>query len=182
MKLGNYKFKRRYTLAQILVDIASLGALVFIFYIVYVCAMDIEQVKVYNQTGVSLEFLDWKPLIVWCVLGVVIFAVSVLLLLLPRKMPKKLTVTEKYAVKYCNIIDACISCLRLILLLFVSELCYLHMKSVLLLNNFEFSVQLLLYVVVAALLIWFTAVRLSSLSEVAESESEDEKPRQIIEN
>lgn len=180
MKLGNYKFKRRYTLAQILVDIVSLGVLAFIFYIVYVCAVDIKQMTMYNATDTSLDFLDWKPLIIWCVFGVLAYAGSVLLIVLPRKMPKNLTLTEKYAVKYCNIIDACISCIRLILLLCISELCYLHMKSILLLE-FEFSVQLLLYAVVAALLIWFTMVRLNSLSEVAKSESE-EKPRQIIEN
>lgn len=181
MKLGNYKFRRRYSLIQILVDIASLIALVSIFYLVYVCAEDIEQMKSYNATNASLEFLNWKPLIVWCVLGVLIFLISVLMLVLPRKMPKKLTVTEKYASKYCNIIDACISCLRFMLLLAISELCYLHMKSIMLLQV-EFSVQLIIYTVISALIIWFTAVRLSSLSEVAERESEDEKPRQIIES
>ncbi len=181
MKLGDFRFKRRYSLAQLLVDIASLAALVFIFYIVYVCAMDIEQMKSYNATETSLDFLDWKPLIVWCVLGVVICAVSVVILILPRKISKGHTVTEKYAPKYCNIIDACISCVRLVLLLVISELCYIHMRSIMLFET-SLSVQLILYTVIIALLIWFTAVRLSSLSEVAERESEDEKPRQIIEN
>lgn len=181
MKLGSYKFRRRYSLIQILVDIASLVALASIFYLVYVCAIDIEQMKVYNSTEASLDFLNWKPLIVWCVLGVVVTIVSVLLLVLPRKTPKKLTVTEKYAAKYCNIIDACISCLRFIVLLAISELCYLHMKSIMLLQT-EFSVQLILYTIIAALLIWFTAIRLNSLSEVAASEAEEEKPRKIIEN
>ncbi len=181
MKLGNYQFKRRYTLIQIIVDIASLGVLAYIFFIAYVCSVDIEQMKSLNATDTSLEFLDWKPLIIWCVLGIIITVISLLLLILPRKMPKNLTVTEKYAPKYCNIIDACISCLRFILLLFVSELCYLHMKSIMLAEA-EFSVQLLLYAVIAALLVWFTAVRLTSLSEVAKNESETEKPRKIIEN
>ena len=182
MKLGEYKFKRRYTLAQILIDIFSVGALAFICYIVYVCAMDIEQMKSYNATETSLDFLNWKPLIVWCVLGVIIFAISVLALFLPRKMPKKVNLTEKYAVKYCNIIDACISCLRLIMLLAVSELCYIHMQYIMLMDT-SLSVQLLLYVVIAVLLIWFTAVRVDSLCEVAISDSDEEKkPREIIEN
>ena len=84
-------------------------------------------------------------------------------------------------VVYCNIVDACISCVRLILLLVVSELCYIHMRSIMLFET-ALSVQLILYAVIIALLIWFTAVRLSSLSEIAERESESEKPRQIIEN
>ncbi len=181
MKLGDYKFKRRYTLAQIIIDIASLAAFASICYIVYVCAMDIEQMKSYNVTDTSLDFLDWKPLIVWCVAGAVIIAVSFLLLFLPRKMPQKLVITEKYAPKYCNIIDACISCLRLILLIAVSEMCYIHMRSIMLLET-ELSVQLLLCAVIAALIIWFTAVRLTSLSEVAQGEIEVEKPHKIIEN
>ena len=181
MRLGDYKFRRRYTLIQILVDIASLGVLLFIFYIPYVCAVDVEQMKINNATETSLDFLDWKPLIIWCVLGLLIYAASVLLIVLPRKMPKNLTVTEKYAPKYCNIVDACISCLRFVLLLSVFELSYLHMKSILV-QKFEFSIQLILYVVIGALLIWFTAVRLSSLSDVAENELKEEKNRQIIEN
>lgn len=181
MKLGNFNFKRRYTLAQILIDITSVAVLAFICYIVYVCAMDIEQMKSYNVTNETLDFLDWKPLILWCVSGVVLFAASVVLLLLPRKMPKNLVVTEKYAPKYCNIIDACISCVRLVLLLVISELCYIHMRSIMLFET-EFSIQLILYAVIIALLIWFTAVRLSSLSEVAEREAQNEKPNRIIEN
>ncbi len=181
MKLGNFRFKRRYSLAQLLVDIASLIAYVFICYIVYICAVDVEQMKSYNVTDTSLDFLDWKPLIIWCIIGFVLIALSAVLLFIPRRMPKNLVVTEKYAPKYCNIVDACISCLRLILLLAVSELCYIHMRSIMLLE-IEFSVQLIMYAVIAALLIWFTAVRLSSLSDVAEQETEEEKPRQIVEN
>ncbi len=181
MKLGNYVFKRRYTLAQILIDIASVAALLFTCYIVYVCAMDIEQMKLYNATEESLDFLNWKPLISWCIVGLLLYVFSVVLLLLPRKNPKNLIVTEKYAPKYCNIIDACISCVRLILLLVVSELCYIHMRSIMLMEA-EFSVQLILYAIIIALLIWFTAVRLNSLSEVAASEQQNEKTHRIIEN
>jgi len=157
------------------------AALVFICYIVYVCAMDIEQMKLYNATDESLDFLDWKPLIIWCVMGVLVSGLSVVLLLLPRKMPKNLVITEKYAPKYCNIIDACISCVRLVILLVISELCYIHMRSIMFFEA-ELSVQLILYALIIALLIWFTAVRLSSLSDVAESEIKNDKPNRIIEN
>ncbi len=181
MKLGNYSFVRRYTLAQILVDIASFLVILLICYSVYVCAMDIEQIKSYNVTDTSLDFLDWKPLIIWCVISVVLFVFSFILILIPKKMPKKLVVTEKYAPKYCNILDTCISCVRLVLLLAVFELSCIHKNSILFQNN-EMNIRLILCSVIIALLIWFTAVRLNSLSDVAEREAEDEKTCRIIEN
>lgn len=181
MKLGDFTFKRRYSLAQIIVDIASLAALLYIFFMVYVCADDIETAKSLNATEASLDFLKWEPLIIWCVLGVIVCGLSVVALLLPRKMPKKLVITEKYAARYCNIIDTCISCLRLVILLAISEFCYMHMCSIMLMEN-SFSIQLVLHVVIAALIIWFTAVRLDSLSQSASADQEEKKVREIIEN
>lgn len=181
MKIGDYTFKRRYSIAQIIVDIVSVAALFYIFFIVYACASDINGIKSLNVTDASLDALRWEPLIIWCVIGVIIWAVSVLLLILPRKASDKMIITEKTAPKYCNIIDTCISCLRLVLLLAVSELCYMHMQSVML-NEVQFSVHLVLQAVIAALLIWFTAVRLDSLSQATAAEQDEKKTRKIIEN
>ncbi len=181
MKIGDFTFKRRYSFAQIIVDVASVAALLYIFFIVYVCAVDIKGIKSLNVTDASLDSLRWEPLIIWCVLGVIVWAVSVLLLLLPRKMSDKLVITETTAPKYCNIVDTCISCLRLVLLLAVSELCYMHMQSVML-REVQFSVHLVLQAVIAALLIWFTAVRLDSLSQTVVAEQGEKKKREIIEN
>jgi len=180
MRIGNFVFKRRYTAAQIVVDIISLLALLYIFYIVYICAADIEQAKLLNETEVSLDFLKWEPLIIWCVLGTIIYILSVVLILLPRKIPKKISLIEKYAPKYCNIIDTCISCVRLMLLLAISEFCYLHMCS-LTMRDASLSIQLVLHAIIIALIIWFTAVRVNSISEMSSSELE-KKPRKIIEN
>lgn len=180
MKIGNFNFKRRYTAAQIVVDIISLLSLLYIFYIVYVCAADIEQAKQLNATEVSLDFLKWEPLIIWCVLGLGIYILSVVIILLPRKMPKKITLTEKYVSKYCNIIDTCVSCVRLMLLLAVSEFCYIHMCS-LTMREASLSIQLVLHAIIIALIIWFTAVRVNSISEMSSAELE-KKPRTIIEN
>lgn len=181
MRIGDFEFKRRYSIAQVIVDIASVLALLLTFYTVYICAYDIEQIKLINKTEESLDFLKWQPLIIWCAVGVVVWVVSVIALFLPRKMPKKLVITEKYIVKYCNIIDTSISCLRLVILLGVSEICYIHTQSIMMQDS-AFSIQLVLDVVIAVLLIWFTAVRLDSLSQVAASEQSEKKTHQIIEN
>lgn len=181
MKLGEFTFKRKYSLAQIIVDIASAIALLYIFFIVYVCATDIETAKSLNSTDASLDFLKWQPLIIWCVLGVAIWTASVVLMICPRKLPKRLVVTEKYVQKYCNIIDTCISCMRLIILLSVSEFCYMHMCHVML-QSVTFPIQVVLQVIIAALLLWFTALRLESISQAAAAEAEEGKKRVIIEN
>lgn len=181
MKLGDYTFKRKYSLIQIIVDIASVAALIYIILIVLSFAGDIERIKEINDTDKSLEFLKWQPLLVWCILGALIWVASVLLLVRPHKIPKKYVITEKYAPKYCSIIDACISCTRLMLLMVLSELCYMHRQSIML-QDAVISVQLIFSVVITLLLLWFTAVRLDSLSRVAEAELEEEKPRTIIEN
>ena len=181
MKLGDFTFKRRYSLAQVIVDIASVIAFLSIIFVIYACAMDIEMAKSLNSTGESLDFLNWKPLIIWAVLGLAVSVLSVIALFLPRKIPQKLTLNEKYAPKYCNIIDTCISCLRLIILLAISELCYIHMKAIMLLEN-SFSIQLVLHVIMAALIIWFTAVRIDSVSQASSEEQPEKKKREIIEN
>lgn len=181
MKLGEFTFKRRYSVAQIIVDIASVVAFLYIVFMVYACAMDIETAKSLNSTDASLDFLKWQPLIIWCVAGAAVWAVSVALLLRHRKLPKKYVVTEKYAQKYCNIIDSCISCMRLVVLLTVSEFCYMHMCS-LMLRTVIFPIQIVLQVIIAALLLWFTAIRLESVSQAAASEAEENKKRVIIEN
>lgn len=180
-KFGDYSFKRKYSLAQILVDIASIMALLYIFFMVYASAMDIETTKSLNSTDNNLDFLNWKPLIVWCVLGIVITTLSVLAIILPRKAPKKILVNEENAPKYCNIIDTCISCLRLVILLAISELCYIHMQSIML-QETSLSIQLILDIISGALIIWLTAVRIDSVNQVAIAERDEKKTHKIIEN
>lgn len=178
MKLGEYTIKRRYPLIQILVDIASLAALAYIGLIIYSAAADIEQLNNLNHTETSLEFLKWQPLLIWAVAGVIVCGLSVFALFKPRKMPKKLKIDQKSGKKYCNIIDSCISCVRLMILLMLSEGCYLHMTAILQ-RELSFPIQLILDAAIIALLILFTYTRLQSLYE---SQSEDEQPKTIIEN
>ena len=66
------------------------------------------------------------------------------------------------------------------LLLAVSELCYMHMCA-LTMRDSSFSIQLVLQAVIIALIIWFTAVRVNSISEMSNAELE-KKPRNIVEN
>ena len=182
MKIGELKFKRRYSAAQVIVDIFSLAALAYLCYTVYVCSMDISRLNALNQTSSDLSFMDWKPLIIWIVAAVVVCGVSVFLLFKSRRKPKKLFINENNVVKYCNIIDTCISCLRLIILLALCEGCYLHMAAILM-RNAGFSVQLLCDLGIAVLIVLFTRLRLEAISDTEQEKAEEkEKKKTIVED
>ncbi|MGN0579185.1 MAG: hypothetical protein ACI4J4_11250 [Ruminiclostridium sp.] len=182
MKIGELKFKRRYSAAQVIVDIFSLAALLYLCYTVYVCSMDISRLNALNQTNSDLSFMDWKPLIIWIVAAVVVCGVSVFLLFKSRKKPKKLFINENNVVKYCNIIDTCISCLRLLILLALCEGCYLHMAAILM-RNAGFSVQLLCDLAIAVFVVLFTRLRLEAISDTEREKAEEkEKKKTIVED
>lgn len=182
MKIGELKFRRRYSAAQVIVDIFSLAALFYLCYIVYVCSMDIARLNVLNQTNSDLSFMDWKPLIIWIGLAVIVCGVSVFLLFKSRKKPEKLFINENNVVKYCNIIDTCISCLRLIVLLALCEGCYLHMAAILM-RDPGFSVQLLCDLGIAVLILLFTRLRVEAISDTEREKAEEkEKKKTIVED
>lgn len=178
MKLGDYTVKRKYPLIQILVDIASVAALAYIGLIIYSAAADIEQLKAINRTETSLDFMKWQPLLIWAAAGLIVLGLSVFALFKPRKKPHKLNINEKSGKKYCNIIDCCICCVRLMLLLMLGEGCYTHMCAILQ-RDISFPIQLILDAAIAALLIFLTYTRLQSLYE---AQPDDEQLKTIIEN
>lgn len=183
MKVGEYSFKRRYTAAQIVVDIASLAALAYIGYVIYLCALDIDKLKSLNRTDADMSMFDWKPLLVWIAVGVVIFAVSFFLIFRDKKKPEKLCITQNNAVRYCNIIDTCISCVRLMLLIALGEVCYLHLSAIMM-RTVSFSPQLLIDALIIVCIIIFTKMRLSALSESEQEkiQNEDRKEKYIVED
>lgn len=181
MKLGNITFKRHYSLVWFLVDLFSAAALLYIGFIVYSCALDIEQVNRLNRTEANLDFLHWEPLLLWVGLGAVVWIVSLLMIFRPRKAPKKYFVNEKNAVRFCGAVDIGISCVRLLVLLALSEGCYLHMTMILQRFAFDFATLIVDLVTIVAL-IAFTRIRLRTISESAKAEEEEQKERRIVEN
>ena len=181
MKVGDIKFKRRYSAAQIVVDIASVGALVYLGYIIYACALDIERLKSLNRTDADMSMFDWRPLIIWAAVGVLIFGFSFVLIFRNKKMPKKLCVTENNASKYCNILDTGVSCVRLILILLVGEICYLHGAAIRM-ADVGFSMQLVIMPLIIVCIIILTRMRLEAVSETERNRPDKEKKREIIED
>ena len=182
MKVGDITFRRRYSAAQIVVDIVSVAALVYLGYIIYACAIDIEKLKSLNRTDADMSMFNWTPLLVWAVLGVALFAVSFVFIFKNKKKPKKLCVTQNNAVKYCNIIDTGISCVRLMLIILISEICYMHGAAIRM-ANVGFSMQLVIDPLIIVCIIILTKMRLNAVSE-AEQETAElyNKKREIIED
>ncbi|MBP3855987.1 MAG: hypothetical protein IK990_10310 [Ruminiclostridium sp.] len=181
MKVGEYSFKRRYSAAQIIVDIASLAALVYLGYIIYACAVDIERLKSLNRTDADMSMFKWYPLLIWAAAAVAVFTVSFVLILRNKKQPKKLLVTQNNAVKYCNILDTGISCVRLMTLILISEICYLHGAAIRM-ANVGFSMQLIIDPLIIVCVILLTRMRLTALSETEQEKSRETKKREIIQD
>ncbi|MBQ9483471.1 MAG: hypothetical protein IJU82_04700 [Ruminiclostridium sp.] len=181
MKVGDIQFRRRYSAAQIVVDIVSVGALIYLGYIIYACALDIERLKSLNRTNADMSMFDWRPLIIWAAVGVLIFVFSFILIFRNKKMPKKLCVTENNAAKYCNILDTGVSCVRLILILLVGEICYLHGAAIRM-ANVGFSMQLVIMPLITVGIVILTKMRLEAISETEKHREQAPKKREIIED
>jgi hypothetical protein len=181
MKVGEIKFKRRYSAAQIVVDVASLGALVFLGYIIFACALDIDRLKSLNRTDADMSMFDWKPLLIWAGLGVAVFVFSSFLIFRNKKMPKKLCVTENNASKYCNILDTGVSCVRLMIIILLGEICYLHGAAIRMADP-GFSMQLVIDPLIIVCIIILTKMRLEAISETEKNREQDTRKREIIED
>ncbi|MBR5088426.1 MAG: hypothetical protein IK093_03275 [Ruminiclostridium sp.] len=182
MKVGDISIRRRYSAAQLVVDIVSLAALVYLGYIIYACATDIERLKSLNRTDADMSMFDWRPLIIWAVVAVAVFAASFLLIFRNKKQPKKLFITENNAVKYCNIIDTGVSCVRLMMILLISEVCYIHGGAIRM-ANVGFSMQLVIDPLIIVCIIILTRMRLTAISDVERERSQKETvKREIVED
>lgn len=182
MKIGEITFKRRYSLAQIIVDIASAAALVYLGYIIYACAVDIDRLKSLNRTNADMSMFDWKPLIVWAAAAIAVFVLSFVFIFRKKKQPKHHTVTQNNAVRYCNILDTGISCVRLMLIILLGEVCYIHGAAIRM-AKIDFSMQLIIDPLIIVCVIILTKMRLDAVSEteLAKLEEQDKK-RELIED
>ena len=182
MRIGEITFKRRYSAAQIIVDIASVAALVYLGYIIYACAADIERLKSLNRTNADMSMFDWKPLILWAAVGAGVFVLSFVLIFRKKKQPKHHTVTQNNAVRYCNVLDTGVSCVRLMLIILISEICYIHGAAIRM-AKIDFSMQLIVDPIIIVGIIILTKMRLDAVSETELEKIEDQgKKRELIED
>ena len=181
MRIGEYSFKRRYSAAQILVDIFSAAALGYTVFVIFACIADIDRIKQLNRTDADMSIFDWHPLIIWPCVGAVIVAVSFFLIFRKKKKPKKLYINKNNVRKYCNIIDTCIALIRLMLLIAVCELSNLHYFSIIMWEQ-GISVQLIFDALIIVGILVITRMRLISVSDTEREKDSGEKSRQLIQD
>ena len=180
MKIGVYKFKRRYTAAQVIVDIMSAAAVVMQVFIIIWHIQQAADLDRMNHTDVVLH-LEWYPLLIWLILSVAVFGVSIFLIVRKKKQPQKYTVTKNNVVKYCNIIDTCISCVRFMILVMLADISATH--SFLIFGIFEFPTISVLSLLIIAGIFILTRFRLEAISEVEKENGEEtENKRSIVED
>ena len=181
MKIGEYSFKRRYSLAQILIDIFTACAVGYLLFVIYVCASDIQKLNELNRTDADMSMFDWRPLLIWPCIALVIIGISLFLLFRKRKKPLKYTVTKHNVRKYCNIIDTCLGCVRLMLVITLCECANIHFFAIMMRDQ-GFPVQLLLDVLIIAGIFAFTRIRLTALSDSAREAASQEEQKSYVQD
>jgi len=181
MKIGEYTFKRKYTLAQIIIDIVSVVVLTGFALII---SAHIEWAQWFDRNNRTDYVLhkEWYPLLIWVGTAVIISGISVFLMLKSKKLPKKIRITKNNVVKYCSALDAGISCVRLMLLIIMWNLCATHSDFILWgkseINYFMFVVGVLIIAGIVVL----TWLRVSALGETEEAAERENNKKYIVED
>ena len=166
---------------QIIIDIASLAALAYVGYIIYICKLDIDKLKQLNRSDEDMSMFVWEPLLIWAGVGVLIFAASYFLIFRKKKKPEKYYINKRNVVKYCNIIDTCIACIRLVLIIALWEVCYLHMSAIMM-RGISFSMQLPIDALMIVCILLLTRIRLRAVSDIEEETDAQEKKKEIVQD
>lgn len=116
MKIGTIKVKRHYQIAQMVLDAVA----VVIFVVIVQCVLSFGTYLLNTNS-----FVEWMLNIIWIVIASLVIVVSLLMIYLPRKMPKKYIVNSDNAQKYSDIIITAITCVRIPVLLAVFEGMYI---------------------------------------------------------
>ncbi len=181
-RVGEFSFRRKYSAIQIVIDVASLAALVYIGFIIYNCAVDIEKLKSLNRTDADMSMFVWQPLLIWAGVGIGVFALSFFLIFRKKKKPQKYRITKNNVVKYCNIVDTCIACIRLVIIISLWEFCYLHLAAIMMIKT-SFSPQLIIDAAIIVCILIITRMRLNAISDTEqENQDKPENRKEIIQD
>lgn len=161
MKVGEFKVKRNYLIAQMVLDAVAFIILIAIGQCIFSFGKFIEQQNklVHDSNGEVVGLVVWQWNIIWLVLALAVIAVSLLMIYLPRKMPKKYIVNNDNAQKYSDIVITAITCIRIPALLAVFEGMCIH-QSVMMRNyNGILTLQIPLDILFILIIIRFSIHR-----------------------
>ncbi len=180
MKIGKFKVSLNYGILKGFIDVMGL----LLAYLIYQTTFAFVS-NLLNPSNSALKriieliFADGIPFYVWIqgfafpavALGVIIF--SIWFMFKAHKEPKRFIITEDNAQKYYDTIMITNSLLRILALLALWDLTYICQNNILLQGTSWFSLQVLLDILVAGLVIYITYCRIKAFAK--ERTAEDAK-------
>lgn len=160
MRIGEIKVKRNYRISQMVLDTVAL----IIFIVIIQCTfsfgafIDGQNKLIHSVNNEITSLVVWQWNLIWIFVGVGVIAASMLMIYLPRKMPKKYIVNNENAQKYSDIVITAISCVRIPALLAVFECMCIH-QSVMVGQYNVFTLQIPLDIIVILIIIRFSLHR-----------------------
>lgn len=124
MKIGRYEVRRKYKLAHIVVDIATL-AIIFVLWIVFmntVNGLPREVPIITNYTGCVLKFANKKVLIIPIIIAMIVTALSIIAGFFPNIFASRFDTSEENAQKFYDIIIAMLNEIRLIIVIMMFDI------------------------------------------------------------
>lgn len=161
MRIGTIKVKRNYHIAQMVLD--AVAVIIFIIIVQGVVAFGTfvsdmnERSLIYYPDGYGL--VEWRWNIIWIVIASLVIIASLLMIYLPRKMPKKYIVNNDNAQKYSDIVITAITCVRIPILLAVFEGMCIHQSLLNGITDGIFTLQIPLDILFALIIIRFSIHR-----------------------
>lgn len=165
MKVGNFKVKRNYQIAQMVLD--AFAAIIFIVIVQGVVSfgrfIDEQNRLIHSVSAKTQGLIVWQWNIIWIIIAVGVIAASLLMIYMPRKMPKKYIITQKNVQKYSDIMITAITCVRIPALLAVFEgMC---MQQSVMIGNTDgiFTLQIPLDILLSVIIVRFSVHRIRIL-------------------
>lgn len=173
MKIGTIKVKRNYQIAQMVLDAVA----VIIFIVIVQCVLSFgafvseinENIMRINSDVTGLVVWQWN--IIWIVIAAVVILISLLMVYLPRKMPKKYIVNSDNAQKYSDILITAVTCVRIPVLLAVFEGMCIHQSVMTGVTDGIITLQIPLDILLIVIIIRFSVHRL----KLTQPKPEDKK-------
>lgn len=172
MKIGKYQVKLNYGILKGFIDVMGLLLAYLIYQTTFAFVTNLTNPS--NATLkriVEMIFADGIPFYVWIqgfafpamALGVVIF--SIYFMFKKHKAPKRFIITQSNAQKYYDTIMITNSLLRILALIALWDLTYICQNNILLQGTSWFSLQVLLDILVAGLVIYITYCRIKAFAK-----------------
>ncbi|MBP3922260.1 MAG: hypothetical protein J6D27_04765 [Ruminiclostridium sp.] len=185
MKIGKYQVKLNYGILKGFIDVMGL----LLAYLIYQTTFAFVN-NMTNPSSAVLKrivetiFADGIPFHVWLwgftfpIIALAVIVFSIWFMFAKHKEPKRFVITEANAQKYYDTIMITNSLLRILALFALWDLTFICQNNILLQGTSWFSLQFVLDVIVAGLVIYITYCRIKAFAKIRteKDKASSEKP------